>query len=81
MMGRSATTYFTDLCGSEHSAGTFASKKEADREWQRVEARLAEGRLGDPRRGRQSFRHYVEDEWLPHHMVEPHSPSPRSSST
>jgi integrase len=65
------TAYFTDLRGSERSAGTFASKKEADREWQRAEARLAEGRLGDPRRGRQTFRHYVDDEWLPHHMVEP----------
>ena len=32
--------------------------------------RLAEGRLGDPRRGRQTFRRYVTEEWLPHHVIE-----------
>ena len=51
-------------------AGTFARKKDADRAWQAAEVRLAEGRLGDPRRGRQTFRRYVEEEWLPNHVME-----------
>ena len=29
------------------------------------------GRVGDPARGRQTFRHYVEETWLPNHEVEP----------
>jgi hypothetical protein len=28
------------------------------------------GRLGDPRRGRQTFRRYVTEEWLPNHVME-----------
>src|SRR5262245_31842122 len=46
------------------------SKKEADKRWQRAEARVAEGRSGDPARGRQTFRRYVEKEWLPNHVME-----------
>ena len=37
---------------------------------QAAEIRLAEGRLGDPRRWRQTFRRYVEEEWLPNHVME-----------
>ena len=43
---------------------------EADRAWQRAEARVAQGYLGDPGRGRQSFRDYVEKTWLPNHEIE-----------
>jgi Phage integrase, N-terminal SAM-like domain len=32
--------------------------------------RLAEGKLGDPRRGRQTFKTYVEEKWLPNHTME-----------
>jgi integrase len=35
-----------------------------------AEVKLAEGRLGDPRRGRKLFRTYALDEWLPHHVME-----------
>jgi len=65
------TAYFRDLADRDRSAGTFATKREADRAWQRAEAMLAEGRLGDLRRGRQTFQRYVEDEWLPNHVIEP----------
>src|SRR5262245_9197238 len=61
---------FRDLRGDELSAGTFDSKTKADKAWQRMEARVAEGRAGDPRRGRQTFQRYVEDEWLPNHVME-----------
>ena len=26
--------------------------------------------MSDPRRGRQTFRRYVTEEWLPHHVME-----------
>ena len=39
--------------------------------WQREEAKLAQGRVGDPARGRMCFQRYVEDMWLPHHEMEP----------
>jgi hypothetical protein len=31
----------------------------------RAEAAIGLGRVADPRRGRQTFRRYVEDTWLP----------------
>ncbi|GAB2513972.1 tyrosine-type recombinase/integrase [Nocardiopsis aegyptia] len=64
------TAYFKDIKGKERSAGTFANKRDADRAWQRAGARLAEGRVGDPARGRKSFQRYVEETWLPNHEVE-----------
>ncbi len=57
--------------GRIRSAGTFANERQANRAWQRAEAKLAEGRLGDPARGRMTFQRYVEDIWLPNHQVEP----------
>jgi integrase len=65
------TAYYLDLRGRETSAGTFATKREADKAWQRAEAKVAEGRAGTGARGRQTFRRYVEEEWLPHHVMEP----------
>jgi len=64
------TAYYWDLKGRERSAGTFPTRRGADKAWQRAEARLAEGRIGDPARGRMTFRHYVEEIWLPSHEVE-----------
>jgi integrase len=61
---------YRDLRGQIQAAGTFSTEREADRAWQRAETRLAEGRLGNPRRGRQTFRRYVTEEWLPHHVIE-----------
>ena len=45
-------------------------RKDADNAWQKAETKLAEGRISDPRRGRQTFERYVTEEWLPHHVVE-----------
>jgi integrase len=64
------TAYYWDFRGTERSAGTFTNKKQADKAWQRAETRIAEGRVGDPRRGRQTFERYVREEWLPNHMME-----------
>ena len=65
------TAVYVDLRGSERSAGTFASEKAADRAWQKAEVELRQGRVGDPARGRQTFQKYVEDRWLPNHVLEP----------
>ena len=64
------TAMYRDLKGRQRSAGTFRQRREADRAWQRAEARVAQGYLGDPGRGRQSFRDYVENTWLPNHEIE-----------
>jgi integrase len=64
------TAYYVDIRGRLRSAGTHSTKKEADKAWQRAEAKQAEGRVADPARGRQRFRRYVEETWLPHHQIE-----------
>src|ERR1700738_5598008 len=72
--GRDGTVRFQalydDAKGVRQSAGTYATKREADKAWQRTESKLAEGKLGDPRRGRQTFKTYVEEKWLPNHTME-----------
>lgn len=65
------TAYYADIKGRERSAGTFPTKKAADKAWQKAETKVAEGRVGDPARGRITFERYVEDVWLPNHVMEP----------
>ncbi|WAX58421.1 site-specific integrase [Jatrophihabitans cynanchi] len=64
------TAYYDDVAGRRRSAGTFASRRDADRAWQRADAKTAEGRHSDAGRGRQAFARYVEDEWFPNHSIE-----------
>ncbi len=61
---------YDDVKGHRRSAGTFATQGSADKAWQRAEIRMAEGRMGDPSRGRQRFRRYVLEEWLPNDEME-----------
>ena len=61
---------YDDVKGHRRSAGTFPTEKAADRAWQRAEDRMSEGRMGNPSRGRQRFRAYVEEEWFPNHQIE-----------
>jgi len=61
---------YRDIRGQIQSAGTFSKERDADKAWQRAELKIAEGRLSDPRRGRQTFRRYVTEEWLPNHVME-----------
>jgi len=71
--GKNGTRYracYRDLRGRIRSAGTFATERAADKAWQKAEAHVAEGRQGDPQRGRQKLRSYVQDVWLPNHMIE-----------
>ena len=65
------TAYYMDVKGKERSAGTYATKGEANHAWQEAESKLRAGRIGDPARGRMRFQRYVEETWLPNHEVEP----------
>jgi hypothetical protein len=65
------TATYVDVRGSIRSAGTFASERAANKAWQSAEAELRQGRVGDPARGRQTFRRYVQEQWLPNHVLEP----------
>jgi integrase len=62
---------YRDARGKVCSAGTFATERAADKAWQAAETHIAEGRVRDPRRGRQKFRTYVLETWLINHVVEP----------
>ena len=53
------TAMFRDIKGEPRSAGTYSTEKRAIRAWQEAEAKIALGRIGDPRRARQRFRRYV----------------------
>ena len=64
------TAYYLDIRGTARSAGTYPSRKDADRAWQAAEVVQASGRPSDPRRGRLSFRTYVDDIWFPNHVIE-----------
>jgi integrase len=64
------TAYYVDLKRHQRSAGTYSTKKRADLAWQDAEAEIRKGRVGDPARGRQTFRQYVEQTWLPNHEIE-----------
>ncbi len=61
---------YRDLRGRQRSAGTFPTAKQADKAWQRAEALVESGKLGDLRRGRQTFANYVLQTWLPGHQIE-----------
>jgi integrase len=61
---------YRDLQGRERSAGVFSGKREANKAWRDAEAAQDSGKVGDPKRGRQRFRRYVEDEWFPNHVIE-----------
>jgi integrase len=62
--------YYDDARGRRRSAGTYATRKQADRAWQRAEAEQLTGRPGDPRAGRIRFADYVNVHWFPHHVLE-----------
>ncbi|GIH97299.1 tyrosine-type recombinase/integrase [Planobispora siamensis] len=65
------TACYKDIRGSVVSAGTFSSKRAADKAWQKAEREIEEGRVGHPERGKKTFKDYVEQMWFPHHQVEP----------
>ena len=63
------TALYRDLSGRIRSAGSYPTRREADRAWQRAEVRLAEGRATPTRHGAVTFGEYVST-WLTHHVIE-----------
>ncbi|TDC58540.1 site-specific integrase [Actinomadura sp. KC345] len=64
------TALYRDQRGRVRSAGTYSTELQADKAWQKAEAKLALDRLPDAGKGRQRFRRYVEDVWFPNHVIE-----------
>jgi integrase len=62
---------YRDARGKVRHAGTFPTRRQADRAWQHAEALLVSGRPGDPASGRISFVGYVNEQWFPNHVIEP----------
>ena len=61
---------YRDRRGRKRTAGTFTTERQAQRAWQRAERDQELGRIGDPNRGRQTLRTYVEQQWFPNHRIE-----------
>jgi integrase len=61
---------YCDQRGRRRSAGTFATKREADRAWAAAESDALLGVGRDRQRGKISFAAYVTGSWLPHHQLE-----------
>jgi site-specific recombinase XerD len=61
---------YHDARGQRRSAGTYATKREADRAWAAAEADALLGHGRDPRRGKITFTAYVTGVWLPNHQLE-----------
>lgn len=62
---------YRDARGRVRHAGTFETRKQAERAWQQPESLIASGRPGDPSAGRMTFKTYVNEKWFPHHVLEP----------
>jgi integrase len=61
---------YRDPSGAERSAGTYPSRRAAERAGQREEQRVREGRWHDYSLGATTFRKYVERTWLPSKHIE-----------
>ncbi|WP_019873989.1 tyrosine-type recombinase/integrase [Sporichthya polymorpha] len=61
---------YRDVRGAKRSAGTYRSEKEAIKAWHRAEEGLSVGKVGDPKRSRQTLARYAEAEWFPNHVIE-----------
>ena len=66
--GARGTTFngvYRDPDGVQRSAGTFPSRRAAERADRREEAKVLEGEWHDVRRGAITFTDYVQSVWLP----------------
>ena len=70
---RGRVTYsavYLDPDGRERSAGTFESKREAERVARRAEGKVETSEWIDPADGKMTFERYVEDYWWPSRQLE-----------
>ena len=61
---------YRDPEGRQRSAGTFSSRRAAERAANREEAKVRDGAWHDHSRGQVTFAEYVETDWLPSKQVE-----------
>ena len=61
---------YRDPEGRQRSAGTYSSRRAAERAANREEAKVSEGAWHDHSRGQVTFAEYVETVWLPSKQVE-----------
>ena len=61
---------YRDPEGRQRSAGTYSSRRAAERAANREEAKVREGAWHDHSRGQVTFAEYVETVWLPSKQVE-----------
>lgn len=52
---------YRDLKGNKRGAGTYATEQKAINAWHQAEAKIALGKIEDPRCGKQKFCQYVLD--------------------
>lgn len=74
---------YHDPEGRQRSAGTFSSRRAAERAANREEAKVRDGAWHDHSRGQVTFAEYVETVWLPSKQVETStlgSPEPSRSA-
>ncbi|MGH3366676.1 MAG: tyrosine-type recombinase/integrase [Nocardioidaceae bacterium] len=68
--GISFTGCYRDSEGRERSAGSFSTRRAAERAAQREEQKVLAGSWHDATRGEITFKNYVEHEWLPNKHLE-----------
>ena len=61
---------YRDPEGRQRSAGTYSSRRAAERAAHREEAKVRDGAWHDHSRGQVTFAEYVETVWLPSKHVE-----------
>jgi hypothetical protein len=61
---------YRDAEGGQRSAGTYSSRRAAERAANREEAKVRDGTWHDHSRGQVTFTEYVETVWLPSKQVE-----------
>lgn len=71
--GKRGTRYtgaYRDPDGRTRSAGSFSTRRDAERAAQREEQKILAGAWHDSSHGEITFRDYVETEWLPNKQIE-----------
>ncbi len=68
--GSKYTALYRDPAGRQRSAGTFTSRREAERAGHRAEGTIETGAWLDRTAGRITFRDYVEEVWWPSRHLE-----------
>ena len=63
------TAYYETYDGKIRSAGTYATKDDAELAWRSREAAIGKGLIADPDRSKMLFRDFAETVFLPTHVV------------